>query len=222
MRPDRSSRAVANGRRNVAAPCAGVGQRRRGPRQGGGFTLIELLLTMALATVLVGMAVPMTGGALDEIRTASAARYLAARIVNGRMDAITRSTAVALRFESAVPDYTFTPYADGNGNGVRTADIRSGSDPPIGAPHRLRDEFAGVHFGLLSGLPDADGVRTGSTDGVRIGLARILTMSPDGTATSGTLYVQGRHAQYAVRVLGGTGRTRVLKYDTGARKWISR
>jgi hypothetical protein len=57
---------------------------------------------------------------------------------------------------------------------------------------------------------------------VRIGAARILTMSPDGTATSGTLYVQGRRAQYAVRVLGATGRTRVFKYDTGARTWISR
>jgi hypothetical protein len=187
-----------------------------------GFTVIELLLTLALTTVLVGMAVPMTGGALDEIRTASAARYLAARIVNGRMDAIKRSTAVALRFEPMAPDYTFTPYADGNANGVRTADISSGIDPALGAPRRLRDEFAGVQFGLMTGLPDADGARTASTDGVRIGVARILTMSPDGTATSGTLYVRGRQAQYAVRVLGGTGRTRVLKYDMGARKWISR
>ena len=37
-------------------------------------------------------------------------------------------------------------------------------------------------------------------------------MSADGTATSGTLYVRGRRVQYAVRVLGVTGRTRMLQY----------
>ncbi len=36
-------------------------------------------------------------------------------------------------------------------------------------------------------------------------------MSADGTATSGTLYVRGRKGQYAVRVLGVTGRTRMLQ-----------
>ena len=138
------------------------------------------------------------------------------------MEAITRSTSVALRFEPASADYVFTPYADGNGNGVRAADIHRGVDPPAGVPHQLGDNFGGVRLGLLPGLPDVDGVADGSTDGVRIGTARILTMSANGTATSGTLYVQGRRAQYAVRVLGATGRTRVLKFDTGAGTWISR
>ena len=71
-------------------------------------------------------------------------------------------------------------------------------------------------------MSDVDAVRGTGTDGVRIGSARILTMSPDGTATSGTLFLEGRRAQYAVRVLGATGRTRVLKYDSGQRTWINR
>lgn len=188
----------------------------------GGFTLIELLLAIALAIVLAGMALPLTASAIDELRTAAAARYLAARIMQGRMDAIRRSTAVALRFELSDPDYAFVPYADGNGNGVRTADIRRGADPPVGSPQQLGHNFPGVRFGLMADLPDVDGGPSGGTDGVRIGAARLLTLSPNGTATSGTLYVQGRRAQYAVRVLGATGRTRVLKYDTGAGTWISR
>jgi prepilin-type N-terminal cleavage/methylation domain-containing protein len=187
-----------------------------------GFTLIEVLFAAAVATVLTGVALPLTGAAIDELRTLAAARYLAGRIVHGRMDAIRRSTSVALRFEPSSSDYAFTPYADGNGNGVRAADIHRGVDPPVGTPQHLGDNFAGVHFGLLPGLPDVDGAPGGSTEGVRIGTARILTMSPNGTATSGTLYVQGRRAQYAVRVLGATGRTRILKYDTGAGTWISR
>ena len=187
-----------------------------------GFTLVELMLAVALTTVLVGIAVPITGNAIDELRTGAAARYMAGRIATGRMDAINRSRAVALRFQASTPDYQFAPYVDGNDNGVRSADIRAGVDPPVGTARQLADDFTGVHFGLEIGVPDVDGVRNASTDGVRIGTARILSIGPDGTATSGTLYLQGRRAQYAVRVLGATGRTRVLKYEAGVRTWISR
>jgi prepilin-type N-terminal cleavage/methylation domain-containing protein len=188
----------------------------------GGFTLLELLLVVALAAVLTAVAIPVTNAALDEIHTAAAARYLAGRVLSTRMDAIRRSAAVALRFVASTPDYTFGVYADGNGDGVRTADIVRGIDRPLAPAQQLQDQFPGVAFGLLAGIPDADGAAAGTPDGVRIGAARILTMSPEGTATSGTLYVRGRQAQYAVRVLGATGRTRVLRFDRGARTWNSR
>jgi hypothetical protein len=187
-----------------------------------GLTLIELVFLLSLMTVLLGIAVPLGGDAIDDLRTGAAARYLAGRIMNGRLDAINRSRAVGLQFLASTPDYQFAPYVDGNGNGVRTADIRAGVDSPVGTPRQIGDDFRGVRFVLGAGVPDADGLRSTSTDGVRIGTARILTMSPDGTATSGTLYLQGRRAQYAVRVLGATGRTRVLKYEAGVRTWISR
>jgi Tfp pilus assembly protein FimT len=187
-----------------------------------GFTLIELLVSVAFTTVLVGMALPIGVDAIDDLHTASAARFLAARIAANRMEAISRSRAIGVRFQPATPDYQFAAFADGNGNGVRTAEITAGIDSPVGKSRQLSDDFPRVRFGLAIGSPDVDGVRNTSADGVRIGTPRILTVSPDGTATSGTLYVQGRRAQYAVRVLGATGRTRVLKYDAGARAWISR
>jgi type II secretory pathway pseudopilin PulG len=187
-----------------------------------GFTVIEVLFAVGIGAALAGIALPLTGRAIDELRTLAASRYLAGRIAHSRMDAVRQSASVALRFEWGGSDYVFTPYSDGNGNGVRTADIQRGLDPPAGPPGRLGESFAGVRFGLAPGVPDADGLAGGSPDGVRIGASRILSLGPDGTATSGTLYVQGHRAQYAVRVLGATGRTRVLKYDTGARTWISR
>ena len=147
------------------------------------------------------------------MRTRAAARYLAGRVASARLGAINRSQAVGLRFLASTPDYQFAAYADGNGNGIRTIDIQAGVDSALGPSRQLGADFRGVHFGLAIGLPDVDAVRNTSSDGVRIGTARILTMSPDGTATSGTLYVQGARAQYAVRVLGATGRTRVLKYE---------
>ena len=187
-----------------------------------GLTLIELVFVVSLMAVVAGVAIPLTGDALDNARTCSAARYLAGQIVNSRMDAVNRSRAVALKFDASTPDYRIGRYVDGNGNGVRASEIRSGIDRPDGNDKRIGDDFPNVRFGLAEGFPDADGVRGTGSDGVRIGAARILTMSPDGTATSGTLYLQGRRAQYAVRVLGATGRTRVLEFDRGRQAWINK
>ena len=187
-----------------------------------GLTLIELVFVISLVAVIAGVAIPVTGDALDNARTCSAARYLAGQIVTSRMDAVNRSRAVALWFDASTPDYRIRRYVDGNGNGVRASEIRSGIDKPDGNEKRIADDFPNVRFGLAEGLPDADGVRGTGTDGVRIGTARILTMSPDGTATSGTLYIQGKRAQYAVRVLGATGRTRVLEFDWGRQAWINK
>jgi hypothetical protein len=110
---------------------------------------------------------------------------------------------------------------DGNANGIRTTEIQAGVDVAMDSARELAADFHGVRFGLAVGLPDVDGVRNASPDGVRIGTARILTMNPDGTATSGTLYLMCGRSQYAVRVLGATGRTRVLKYERGSASWVS-
>jgi prepilin-type N-terminal cleavage/methylation domain-containing protein len=187
-----------------------------------GLTLIELLFVTAVMAILAGITVPVTNVALDDLHTAAAARYVAGLVLSNRMDALKRARCVGLRFEASGSDYAFGSFLDGNGNGLRTADIRSGLDPRLAPEQRLADRFPGVRFGLQAGAPDADGVRGGSTDGVRIGPSGILTTGPDGTATSGTLYLQGRRAQYAVRILGATARTRVLKLEPGAGTWTSR
>ena len=187
-----------------------------------GLTVIELLLAVSVMATLGGIAVATTRDGIDELRTAMAARYLGARLMYARVDAVKRSASVALRFEPAADDYRYATYHDGNGNGVRTADIGANIDLPLTTFELLRDKFPGVRFELMPGVPDADGVTSPDRDGVRIGAARILTMSPDGTATAGTLYLHGRRSQYAVRVVGATGRVRVLQYRPGARTWVTR
>jgi hypothetical protein len=189
----------------------------------GGFTAIELLLATAIAVTVVAVSVPLTVDATDRVHTGMAARYLATRIMDARMQAIRRSTRVALRFEPVGQDYRFAEYLDGNGDGVRTTDIAARVDPELVPRQALRDQFPHAAFGLLPGIPDIDGSRSSAFgDGVRIGTSRILTLGPDGTATSGTLYIHGRRAQYAIRVLGATGRTRLLQFDQGARQWLAR
>ena len=190
-------------------------------RTARGFTLIELLLTMAVAVTLTGIAIPLLTATLDEIRVAAAARHVAARIAVARIDAVRRSATVGLRFVATGSDYSSTTYLDTNGNGIRTAEVTSGIDVMLTPPERLSDNYPGAEFGLMPGIPDIDG-GTGSTDGVRIGTSRILSISPNGSATSGTLYMHGRRGQYGVRIFGATGRTRVFEYDSGSRRWISR
>jgi hypothetical protein len=161
--------------------------------------------------------------AIDEVRSGMAARYVESRVVHARLHALRRSARVGLRFEAAGSDYRFTEYVDGNGNGVRTTDIAAGVDPPLSPGELLGHHFSGITFGLLPGVPEVDGGSpAASPDGVRIGASRILTLGPDGTATAGTLYVHGRRGQYAVRVLGATGRARILRFDWRTGQWIAR
>jgi type II secretory pathway pseudopilin PulG len=201
----------------------------RAPADAAGATLLELLFALAVTSTLAGMATPAIADALDEMRTAAAARYIAARIGSARLDAVRHSQATALRFELSPAvadgrdqDYAFAPIVDGNGNGVRSTEIRQGIDRAAGPSETLCEKFPGVRFELMPTAPDADGVRNTGNDGVRVGSAGILTMSPDGTATSGTLYIRGQRSQYAVRVLGVTGRTRMLQYQAGNGSWINR
>ena len=187
-----------------------------------GLTILELLFTVAILTTLLAIGLPAVNDTIDAHRTSSAARYLAGRIQLARLEAVKRSRNVGLRFEAVGGDYAFAAYVDSNGNGIRTADIRSGLDPVLMPNERLAENFPSVQFGLLPGVPDADGVADNADgDGVRIGSARILTLGPNGTATAGTLYLHGRRLQFAVRVLGVTGRARVLRYDAASRKWIT-
>lgn len=178
-----------------------------------GFTLIEVLFTIGLTAVLCGVAAPSILRGIDRWRGIAAVRYLATRMTLARMQAATWGAAVALRFEHTTDGLTFGIYRDGNGNGVLTADIQRGIDRLIDPSVRLSEQFPGVDIGL------AQGARV--DDPLHIGRTAILTFSPLGTATSGTIYVLGGDGtQWGVRVLGVTGRTRVLQYRQDRDEWV--
>ena len=161
------------------------------------------------------MAIPQVLVTIDSSRTSAAARYLSSRLMLARMLAVQRSAAVAIRFDTDARGYRFATYQDGNGNGVRSLDISASVDRELEQPVRLFELFPGVDFVLAVDTEPGDPIQLSGTS--------LLTFTPSGTATSGSVYLRGRDGtQYVVRVLGATGRVRVLRYDTSQGQWIER
>jgi hypothetical protein len=186
-----------------------------------GYSLIELLFVMSAAAAAGGIAVPPLMAALDDYRTAGAVRYISTRIQRTRMEAVSRSTNTAMQFVQAGTGYSYGVYVDGNGDGVRTPDIQRGIDRRLGAIEHVPDNYDGVDFGVLPGLPPVDpGSPAPGTDPIKLGSSNLLSYSAIGTSSSGSVYVLGHSkAQYVIRILGDTGRVRVLKFDPRSRQW---
>jgi len=186
-----------------------------------GSTLLEVLFVCGIIVTATGIAVPQALVSLDDFRAAGAARYMSARLQRARMDAVMRSADVAITFTQTAAGYSYAVYVDGNRNGVRTSDITRNVDRELMPAERLPDQFAGVDFGALPNLPAVDSGGTApGTDPVRLGSSNMASFSARGTSSTGTLYIRGRGtSQYAVRLFGETGKTRILKFDPQGRRW---
>lgn len=188
------------------------------------YSVIELLVGLTLALLLCGASMPSLLAAREDVRADGAADFLVSQFQKTRMEALRRNAHVAVRFESDGDDYLLAFYVDGNANGVRATDITSGVDALLRPRERLDQQFPGVRFGFEEGVTDVDGVRSADNpDPIRFGRSRMLSFSPMGTSSSGTVYLHGRgHRQLAVRVLGGTGRIRSVVFNVVAATWGSR
>jgi hypothetical protein len=189
-----------------------------------GYSALELMVCVSLATLAVAAGTPAVFATREAVLADGAADSIAREFHSARMEALKRRASVAIRFEADGSDFVMATYVDGNGNGVRAVDIASGEDPLVRPRWHLRDQFAGVGFGFQAGVPDVDGGDTASNpDPIRAGRSRMLSFSPTGTSSSGTVYLHGRGAhQLAVRVLGGTGRIRSFDFDFGSWAWVTR
>jgi hypothetical protein len=157
-------------------------------------------------------------------RAIGAARYLAALLQRERIEAVRTGRVCGLRFDDDGSAIGFARVADGNGNGLRSTEIADGIDLVRGPRVRIADAFAGVRFAIVDAVPSIDGGPglAAGADPVRIG-SSILAFAPTGSATSGTLYLaSGDGRQFAIRILGATGRVRIFEFDRATARWVAR
>jgi len=183
-----------------------------------GTSIVELTITLAIVGLCAAMSAPALAGAADAGRAREAAQFLASACRSARMQALTQQRTTSLVFDLRDGHWLMRRCVDGNGNGMRRAEMASGRDTCADAV-ALETLFSGVRLDVPAGLPDPDG-GAATTDAVRFGSSDIASFTSLGTASAGTAYVRSSNgAQYAVRVAGATGRARVLQFEPATRKW---
>ena len=189
-----------------------------------GYSVLELLMVVSVSIVISGAAIPLANNGVDRTRAAGAVRYVAGRMASARFEAVRRSAYVAIQFVQHSDGFWLRTYVDGNRNGVLSGDITRGIDTPITPDERLDHHFSGIAFGILPNVTSLDpGQPFNAGDPVQIGSSTLLSFSPLGSSTSGTLFIRGqRGTQFAVRVLGATGRTRTFEFHFGEARWQRR
>jgi len=190
-----------------------------------GMSLVETLVVVALVGILVLSAAP----AVEHLRTAgrgdAAARHMAALFRRMRMEAVAVRRHRGLWFDRGPRGWRFRVVEDGNGNGLRTAEVRSGADPTRSGPHHLQDVVERVAPGFpgpgpYPAPPPGSGSLSDLDDPVKFGRSDLVSFSPLGRASSGTLYLDdGAGGLWAVVVFGPTTRVRLWRWDPRSRAW---
>jgi len=190
-----------------------------------GMTLLELMVATTL-TVLVGAAtLPMLGQFRGSVRTTAGTRVLVARLQGIRSKSISGSRSRGLLFSRDDRGWFWLELLDGDGDGLRTADVRAGIDPVLSPPQRLGELVPQVDLGFPAGrairqIPPRSGWIRDLDRPVRFGNSGILAFSPLGSSSSGTLYVSdGDRGLMAIVLYGRTGRIRVWRHDAETGRW---
>jgi len=173
---------------------------------------------------MAAFATPALTAALWRGRAAAAAREMAMEMARLRARAVTERRTVGIRMLRLADGYAWRVCLDGDGDGLSARDIDTGVDP-CGDQRSLRARYEGIDFRLpavaVPELPPGRGRLAPSGDAVRFGRSDIISFTPLGTASSGTLYVgDGRDNLFAVVLYGHTGRIRTWRFDRQGAGWV--
>ena len=206
--------------RRPREPISGDGTGAEGrPSCPHGVSLVEVVLALALVLSLCAIGVPALGHLADAKRTRDASAFFAGQFRMARQRAVMTGRYVAVVFDAVADGVGWRTCLDGDRDGVSRADIASGTDRCEAPTEAVSLRFPGVRVEYLPGVPGPDGDL--SPTPLRFGTAALAAFSPSGSSSSGTMALRGAGvAQFAVRVAGATGRTRVLEFDPGRRVWV--
>lgn len=191
-----------------------------------GFSLPELLAVLLVLGLVAALAVPAFGEISSQLSLRAACADVAAIFNKARMHAAFERRDTGVKWISAGGDVVLTIYEDGNGNGVLSADIRSGVDRRVAGPFSMKGKHPGVTFSFVPRFsgPDPGGAAIGDlSDPIRFGRSDICSFSPLGHSSPGSVYLSnGRSRQAVVRVGPMSSTIQILEWESGAKAWRKR
>jgi len=194
-------------------------------RHDRGHTLLELLAVLAILGILLCIALPAFANYRRRNSVIAASRDLEATFRVVRARAIARSAYAGIKFTGSGGAWSFAVHDDGDNDGIHTDDIRTGVDPIAVAAAPLMPQLQVARIGLLPyAIKDPDGdPLPPSNSPVAFGSSTICSFSPTGSGTPGSIYLtDDLGVLYCIRVLGASGRVRVMRYDAPKKKWETR
>ena len=191
-----------------------------------GFQLVDLLTATAVAAVSMLLVAPPLLRLCRGVTVELAADELVGALRQARAYAIRHSTNVGVKFR-VEPDgrAAWALYRDGDGDGVRTADIDRGVDS-MAAPFRNLEQFgATARLGFPPGRVPRDPSNPRKRldrldDPIRFNNSDLASFSPIDGATPGSIYVtDGATRLLCVRIDSRSGRARILRWDRELDAW---
>lgn len=186
--------------------------------------MLAVLYLLALGALV---AFPATAYLREEGRAAAGARQMATTFQALRWKSVSMRRACGLFFERQGDRWVWWLVVDGNGNGLRTAEVRAGVDPIRSGPHGLDDHLEHVALGFpprggpFPQIPRGPGNISGTDDPIQFGRSDLVSFTPGGSSSSGTLYVtDGQKGLFGVVLFGPTSKLRVWRYNPRERRWI--
>ena len=195
-----------------------------GPLPGcAGYSVAEAVAVLAIVSAVTAIVAPGVFQLSAALAVRSSAGEVRAMLFQARALAISRGRYVGVKFRRNGDRYEWALYGDGNGNGIRTAEIAAGIDPPLGItiPWSRND----VRPGILQGsrVPDPADPRRALDrldDPIRFNASDICSFSPLGESTPGSIYLwDGRDRMAVVRVFGRTAKVRTLYFLRRDKVW---
>ncbi len=178
---------------------------------------------MTIMTLLLSVIVSGLFHLRAALAVRSAAAETTAAFLLARAYAISRDKNVAVKFRKNGERYEWALYGDGNGNGVRNLEIRSGVDRPLGVvfPWMRNDVLPGILKGNRVPDPGQPGRYLDRLeDPIRFNNSDLCSFSPMGESTPGSVYLWDGHDRMAVvRVFGRSAKVRTLYHLRGERGW---
>jgi len=191
-----------------------------------GFNLVEMLVALAVILTVATVGVPPLFDLASGLRVEMAAGEMAGILHKARIYSARYNVNVAVKFRTGADGVvTHALYLDGDGDGVRNADITTGTDPEVGPPRRLAHLGRRIRFGFPAGEPPRDPGdprrrMTRLDDPIRFNRSDLASFNRRGTATPGSIYLtDGRRHLAVVRVNNRSGKITVLHYDPEAEVW---